>query len=137
MVEVCPWLALYDSLPCAGMSYIAAVFLLVMDTYHAFQCLCNVVNSHLYTSAAAVATLHTCCYTRCLTLFAGTATTSLCHSYFDVFRLDAPRMTKHLLVYEALFAQHMPTLYEHLKELEVTTQMYLLDWYGTNPCGRC
>ena len=71
--------------------------------------------------------------TLCLKLFAGTAT-SLCHRYFDVFRLDAPRMTKHLLVYEALFAQHMPTLYEHLKELEVTTQMYLLDWYGTNPC---
>ena len=60
-------------------------------------------------------------------------TNLMSQSFFqDLFKMDIPRILKHLQIYELLFSMHLPTLFnEIVKVHEISAEIYLLDWFLT------
>lgn len=81
-----------------GMSYLAAVFLLNLDEYHAFICLANLLNNP-------------------------------CYMVFFSMNMDKIRIYMDAL--EVAMAKEVPKVYKHLKELGITSEIYLIDWVLT------
>jgi len=81
-----------------GMSFIAAVLLLNMDTYPAFQCLANLLNKP---------------------------------TYLSFYKMDTKQMDKYAILLERLMFQQLPKVHAHLEELNITANLYLVEWIMT------
>ncbi|KAF2078186.1 hypothetical protein CYY_000476 [Polysphondylium violaceum] len=81
-----------------GMSYVAAIFCLYLDTFDAFVAFTNMLNTHFFTS---------------------------------LYRMDVREIIKHVQVFDLLFKQHLPNLFHQFKQLELSTEHFLLEWFMT------
>lgn len=84
-----------------GMSYLAAVMLLYMDTFPAFCCLANLLNSPILV-----------CF----------------------YRMDMTHISKYVRVLDAIMADHIPRVHNHLRSLDISTDLYIMDWILTLFC---
>ncbi|PRP74262.1 TBC1 domain family member 14 [Planoprotostelium fungivorum] len=53
------------------------------------------------------------------------------HFFSSIFRMD---MAKHFTLYELIFSQNLPSLYEHFRGFSITPDQYLLSWLSTIFC---
>mmetsp|Transcript_45728 Transcript_45728/g.74593 ORF Transcript_45728/g.74593 Transcript_45728/m.74593 type:complete len:372 (-) Transcript_45728:380-1495(-) len=53
------------------------------------------------------------------------------HYFLTFFRMDMTQMRKYFAVFEALFADQLPSLYKHFRHLNINPEMYLMDWLLT------
>lgn len=53
------------------------------------------------------------------------------HFYRHLFKMDLTQILRHISAYELLFERHLPQLFAHFKELCITPEQYLLDWFMT------
>eukprot|EP00736_Rhodelphis_marinus_P000057 Rmarinus@m.14304 len=53
------------------------------------------------------------------------------HHFFVMFRFEAAEIKKLFNVFEVLLSRQLPALFSHFHELEITPDMYLLDWFLT------
>jgi len=81
-----------------GMSYVAAILCLYMDTFDAFTSFTNMLNTHFFTS---------------------------------LYRMDVREIIKHVQVFDILFKLHLPKLFDQFKQLELSTEHFLLEWFMT------
>jgi hypothetical protein len=81
-----------------GMSHIAGMLVLHMETYDAFSCFINLMED----------------------LF-----------FMAFFKMDLELIIRHLKIYDLVFSENMPDLFEHFSRLEVSPNYYLLDWFMT------
>jgi len=59
--------------------------------------------------------------------------TNLLHSPFmtSVCRIELANLAKHSQLFQIIFAQYAPELYEHFNNLNITTEHFLLEWWLT------
>jgi hypothetical protein len=50
------------------------------------------------------------------------------HFCFDMYRLGSQASRRHFAVFERLFSEHLPLLYNHFRENEVRPEQFLLEW---------
>jgi hypothetical protein len=81
-----------------GMSYLAAVMLLYMDTFPAFRCLANLLNTPILV-----------CF----------------------YRMDMTEIRKYVYVLDSIMAEHIPRTHNHLRSLDISTDLYIMDWILT------
>jgi len=80
-----------------GMTYIAGMLSLCMDTYDTFVCFSNLLN---------------------------------CHFFLALFKMDVQEILQHVTVFKYLFEQHMPDLYYHFFQENISPEHYLVSTIG-------
>lgn len=58
------------------------------------------------------------------------------HLFTSLFRMNVPCIVQHARIYEMILSQFLPDVYGHLKELSVTSDHYLLEWWMTLFCRK-
>lgn len=53
------------------------------------------------------------------------------HFFRHLFKMNLTQILRHISAYELLFERHLPQLFAHFKELCITPEQYLLDWFMT------
>ena len=53
------------------------------------------------------------------------------HFFRHLFKMNLTQILRHMSAYELLFERHLPQLFAHFKELCITPEQYLLDWFMT------
>jgi len=81
-----------------GMSYMAAMLLLFMDSFPAFTCLCNILDSNLFTA---------------------------------FFQMDMKTIQRYLAALDSVVAEFTPAVARHLKSLEISSDLFIMDWFLT------
>eukprot|EP01117_Protostelium_nocturnum_P009615 TRINITY_DN3433_c0_g1_i3.p1 TRINITY_DN3433_c0_g1~~TRINITY_DN3433_c0_g1_i3.p1 ORF type:complete len:634 (-),score=171.47 TRINITY_DN3433_c0_g1_i3:647-2548(-) len=56
------------------------------------------------------------------------------HFFSSIYSMQVGEISKHFTLYELLFSQNLPSLYEHFKNLNITPDVYLLSWLTTVFC---
>lgn len=90
--------------------------LLYMDTFPAFCCLANLLNAPILVDQR-LSLLPRLVLTMCI---------QLCF-----YRMDMSQIGKYVRVLDAIMADNIPRVYNHLKQLDITTDLYIMDWILT------
>eukprot|EP01132_Coremiostelium_polycephalum_P000879 gene879-1101_t len=53
------------------------------------------------------------------------------HFFLSLFRMDVKGIVKHMKIFDLLFQRHLPKLYRKFKELSISPEHYLLEWFMT------
>jgi len=53
------------------------------------------------------------------------------HFFLSLFKMDVPEINRHVSVYDFLFTDQLPALYEHFRKHEIYPEQYLLSWLST------
>jgi len=53
------------------------------------------------------------------------------HLFSALFMSNLVELKKHLSVYDLLFAENLPSLYDHFKQLTILPDQYLTSWFST------
>ena len=53
------------------------------------------------------------------------------HLFMSIFQMNVSGIVQHARLYEMILSETMPEVYAHLKELQITSDHYLLDWWMT------
>ncbi|KYQ94237.1 regulator of chromosome condensation domain-containing protein [Tieghemostelium lacteum] len=54
-----------------------------------------------------------------------------CHYFVSLYKMDINGMVKHIRIFDFLFQSHLPRLYKKFKELNITPELYLIEWFMT------
>jgi len=60
--------------------------------------------------------------------FTGLCNLSNNHFFVSLFKMDIPEINRHVSIYDFLFSDQLPALYEHFRKLEIYPEQYLLSW---------
>jgi len=51
------------------------------------------------------------------------------HFFLSLYNMDIPQILRHMKLFNSLFLNNLPTLYFKFKNLGISAEQYLLDWY--------
>lgn len=50
------------------------------------------------------------------------------HFFASLFKMDLVELRKHIGIYDLMFSEYLPLLYDHFRKLEIMPEQYLLSW---------
>jgi hypothetical protein len=50
------------------------------------------------------------------------------HFFFALYRLERDELDVHVALFEVFFKQKLPVLFVHFKEIDLTSDMFYLEW---------
>ena len=53
------------------------------------------------------------------------------HFFMSLFKMNLVELKKHFNIYDLLFAENLPALFDHFKKLQIMHEHYLLSWLST------
>ncbi|KAL8438394.1 hypothetical protein ACSSS7_000243 [Eimeria intestinalis] len=104
-----------------GMAFIAAALLLYMDEYSAFVCFANLMESAKVVTGGVVVVFVASSLVR----------PQLRRSLHAFYTFDMPAVEVYFRSFDALLEERHPLLLQHLQDLGIQTDVFLVDWMYT------